>query len=1360
MDYWIRHNLFSPCYKKRNCDCVNGKCNSEDKDDGCSVNEDKDIINRDEKVDGKYNSEYKVDRKCINEDKVDGKYGISEDDEKDIINSDNSNSINLIKNNLNRINLNNNKSDQNDNNLNSNDYNNMNNNLNNNLINTNMNNNINNTTFTICMPPPNITGSLHIGHALMLTIQDTICRYKRLTNHKVLYIPGTDHAGIATQSVVIKNNPLIKTKQEFLEATHKWKNKYGNRIIEQFKRMGTSADYTKQRFTMDEQMNKSVIEAFCRLYDKGLIYRSNKIVNWCSKLQTVLSDIEVDHVDVLPNGKVNVDGVEYEFGKIYVFKYPCLLEGCGSNLNSGSINGDNGDVNSGDVSEISKGMNDEGGNNTNIGSGMDSGNVHSMEIKVNSRTGIYNSTNNSTSNQYIATDNYKTIKDINNNTNNNNNNNIIYLIVGTTRPETILGDTALCINPQDKRYTSLKCTPINPITKKPLKLIHDTSVDIEMLQGVLKITPAHDPIDFEIGKTHSLPLINIFDTSNRIKIKGDYYKMTRLEARDAIIKKLKQLNLLVDILPYPQTLPICSRSGDLIEPVIKEQWFMECKNISKRVIEVVKNNEMEIYPSECKQDWYRWFESERDWCLSRQLWWGHQVPAWKYNGKWYVGRCKRDVVMSYINECVDGSVDSSIGRGDVDGCNVDGSMKCVDENCNSSVDGSMKCVGENCKNGVDEIGKNGVDGCNVDNCNTVDECNVDEIGKNENYSVDGSTSCKCNVDYCNNVDGSNCCTNNKDTPTSKDTTNNNCINTTIINNCINTTINNTTTTNINVESIYNKIEKHFIQDTDVLDTWFSSGLWPFALLGWPEDTPDFNKYFPTSLLETGKDILFFWVGRMVMLSLELTNKVPFKKVLLHGIVRDSSGRKMSKSIGNVIDPLYLIDGYGNMNEEIRIGNMNEKIRIGNDSRDSKICEKNIKVNEKIKMSNDSNMNDSGDNSVSDSRIDSNIKLSEIDNKICDNRVNEKIKMSNDNKNTSVSSKNILLQDYPNGIPPCGADALRFTLLSYVNGIHDIKLDIERVKGYRKFCNKIWNASKFVDNCIKGFNIIDNKNGISYNENNNISIDNIINSKDKIYYSKDESGNRDTKDINNGISYNENNNIIIDNIINSKDTNNDNSINSKDTNNDNLINSKDIKNISIDNTNIKNISIENIIKNISIDNIIIDNDILINWIINKRNKMILNTIQSLDSYNFMSATQAIHQFFLYDYCDIYIEVVKKMKRREYIKVLYDIFIDCLKIFSMYMPFISEEIYSKYSNNSKRDGINGNSGKTNINGIEINCNSSNYNGNSGKRDSILSNEVNSNYNINTSSNYNTINTININNTNSTNNNTNKDNTIKKH
>ncbi|KAM0679721.1 hypothetical protein GINT2_002131 [Glugoides intestinalis] len=670
--------------------------------------------------------------------------------------------------------------------------------------------------FVMCVPPPNITGSLHIGHAMMIAIEDCIVRYKRINGYEVLYLPGLDHAGIATQNVVMKSLGRIVDRETFMKAAFEWSDKYKDRICEQFDRVGASLDYSRKVFTLDEKVSKSVSIAFCQLYKKGLIYRDNKIVNWCGKLKTTLSDLEVNYKDVDGGSIIEVDGGKYKVGVLYYIKY------------------------------------------------------------------------------YLTKKKTVDIKELSGSP---------YVIIATTRPETILGDSAICINPDDSRFrdvesifregavpdvlnekyrkeasdekqgptggnaeneemkaekknkykvnkdikedTRLKSAEyfaVNPLTLEPLPVIFDSQADLSFGTGILKVTPCHDPVDFRLGKKHSLEFKKITNEENRITHEK-YNGMMRFEARKAIVEDLEKMGFLIKVEDHPQILPFCSRSNDIIESVVKEQWWCDCKGMADKAMEAVKKGEIDIQPVEARNVWFRWLENIKDWCLSRQLWWGHRIPAYKTmkDGKeaWIVVETEEEAI---------------------------------------------------------------------------------RISKEEGSRFLG-------------------------------------------------------------------------QDDDVLDTWFSSGLWPFSTLGWPENTPDFERYFPTTLLETGSDILFFWVARMAMLSYELTGKRPFDKVFLHGIVRDAHGRKMSKSVGNVIDPLYVIDG-------ISLDEMIENLKNGNlDPREMRRA------------------------------IDA------------------------------------LKKDFPNGIPKCGADALRFTLLSYTNGMKDINLDILRVQGYSRLCNKLWNAYKFVSSAI-------------------------------------------------------------------------------------------------------------------------------------------------------------------------------------------------------------------------------------------------------------------------------------------------------
>ncbi|KAG5859926.1 valyl-tRNA synthetase [Encephalitozoon hellem] len=752
--------------------------------------------------------------------------------------------------------------------------------------------------YVIPIPPPNVTGNLHIGHAMMVSIQDTLCRYKRMCGHEVLYIPGTDHAGIATQNVVSKQmekEGVRADRETFLRKAWEWKERHGSRIYEQFKRLGTSVDFSRERFTLDPGMSEAVVDAFVSLYEKGLIYRELKIVNWCGKLSTTISDLEVNHEEIPPNTYLQVDGGKYEFGVIYHFMYPITTDKkfSGDHLSLPTIE------------------------------------------------------------------------------------------VATTRPETILGDTAICVNARDRRFNPEGIKKIfgdavcgndvygvNPLTKEVIPIVFDDYADMSFGTGVVKITPAHDANDFDVSKRHGIPCKIVFDEQNKVTIEGEFKGMKRFEARKAVVSRLKDIGLFVEKKGYSQVIPRCSRSNDIIEPVIKSQWWLDCKEMAKRAIEAVEDGRIKILPEGAERQWYRWLENIRDWCLSRQLWWGHRIPAYRTpSGKWYVGKTKADAFSKMKNECLESA------------------------------------------------------------------CDFEE----------------------------------------------------------------------------------FCQDEDVLDTWFSSGLWPFATLGWPKRTDDFLRYYPSTLLETGSDILFFWVARMVMLGLELTGRVPFSQVFLHGIVRDAHGRKMSKSLGNVIDPIFVIDGCSleKLISTMRSGNLDEK--------------------------------------------------------------------------EMKRAESVLKQDFPNGIPRCGADALRFTLLSYTSGMKDINLDVLRVEGYRRFCNKIWNAHKFV----------------------RMMVDEVV-----------DGSNQETADKRKYEKY-----------------------------------------------------------------ILSPNDLLapsgqgpIEWILKKRNETVETIQRMLDSFNFMAATQAIHQFFIYDLCDVFIEVVKKNKNKRYISTLLSVFVDSMKMLHPFMPFITEEVFSNYFDGS--------------------------------------------------------------------------------
>eukprot|EP01102_Stenamoeba_stenopodia_P012148 TRINITY_DN379_c0_g1_i2.p1 TRINITY_DN379_c0_g1~~TRINITY_DN379_c0_g1_i2.p1 ORF type:complete len:1044 (-),score=309.33 TRINITY_DN379_c0_g1_i2:162-3293(-) len=557
--------------------------------------------------------------------------------------------------------------------------------------------------FVIVIPPPNVTGSLHLGHALTNSIQDALVRWNRMKGVRALWVPGTDHAGIATQVVVekrlYKERGLTRRdlgREDFIKEVWKWKQEYGDRITSQLRRIGSSLDWSRETFTMDEVRSRAVNEAFVRLYEKGMIYRDTRIVNWCCKLNTAISDIEVDTIELNEPTFLSVpnhDG-QYQFGVLVHFAYK----------------------------------------------------VADSDDEI---------------------------------------------IIATTRVETMLGDTAIAINSKDERYKHLHGKHVvHPFCNRNIPIITDDElVDMSFGTGAVKVTPAHDPNDFKCGKRNNLQFITIFNDDGTINENGGEFKgMKRYDARNAVLEKLKEKGLYRETKPNPMVLGVCSRSKDIIEPMIKPQWWVSCKEVAARSVKAVKDGELEIIPTWHKDTWYRWLENIQDWCISRQLWWGHRIPAYlvKIAGK--------DTNVNDPNSWV-------VAR-------------------------------------------------------TREEALAAAAAK---FGVDAST--------------------------------------------------------IQLE-----------QDEDVLDTWFSSGLFPFSVFGWPDETEDFKTFYPTSCLETGHDILFFWVARMVMMGLSLTDKLPFTRVLLHAMVRDAHGRKMSKTLGNVIDPIDVIEGItlAQLQETLLKGNLDPK----------------------------------------------------------------------------------------------------------------------------------------------------------------------------------------------------------------------------------------------------------------------------------------------------------------------------------------------------------------------------------------------------------------------------------------------------
>ncbi|KAM7190041.1 tRNA synthetases class I (I, L, M and V) domain containing protein [Naviculisporaceae sp. PSN 640] len=619
-------------------------------------------------------------------------------------------------------------------------------------------------SFVIVVPPPNVTGALHMGHALGNSLQDLMIRYNRQKGKTTLWLPGCDHAGIATQSVVEKM--LWKRKKQtrhdlgrdkFIDLVHEWKDEYHEKINNAFRKMGCSLDWTREAFTMDENFSAAVTEVFVKFHEEGIIYRANRLVNWDSTLTTALSNLEVDNEELSGRTLLDVPGYErkVEFGIIVHFKYP-----------------------------------------------------------------IENSD--------------ETIE------------------VATTRPETMLGDSGIAVHPEDPRYTHLVGKfAVHPfIPGRRLPIVADTYVDREFGTGAVKLTPAHDPNDFNLGVAHKLEFINILTDDGLINENGGPYQgQKRFDVRYSIQEDLKKLGLYVDKKDNPMVVPRSERTKDIVEPIMKPQWWVKMSDLAGDAIKAVQTGEIKIRPESAEKSFLNWMAGINDWCISRQLWWGHQCPVYHVlfegeegeqssENRWFAGRTE------------------------------------------------------------------------------------EEARDKANKAWPGKTF-------------------------------------------------------------------KLVRDEDVLDTWFSSGLWPFATLGWPNDTPDLSRLFPTSVLETGWDIIPFWVARMIFLSIKLTGKVPFSEVFCHSLIRDSDGRKMSKSLGNVIDPLDVIRG-------IELQALHDKLLTGN------------------------------------------LAAAEV-------------------KKATAYQKTA----FPQGIPECGADALHFSLIAYTTGGGDINFDVKVIHAYRRFCNKIWNASKYV-----------------------------------------------------------------------------------------------------------------------------------------------------------------------------------------------------------------------------------------------------------------------------------------------------------
>jgi valyl-tRNA synthetase len=537
------------------------------------------------------------------------------------------------------------------------------------------------------MPPPNVTGKLHMGHAMFVTLQDIMTRYQRARGRPTLWLPGTDHAGIATQMVVEKRlaqegkDRRTMCREAFEKEVWSWKTEYGGAITQQLRRLGASCDWSRERFTLDDGLSEAVREAFIRLYEKGLVYRGSYLVNWSPNMQTAVSDLEVEYSE--------------EPGTLFYFKYPVAADGEG-----------------------------EGGGEPS------------------------------------------------------------FLPIATTRPETILGDTALAVHPEDPRYSQLigkeAVVPLSGGRKIPI--IGDEYVDREFGTGALKITPGHDVNDYEIGKRRGLGIINIMNDDGSLNAAaGKYAGMERFKAREELWRDMEEAGLVIKEEAHTSRVPRSQRGGEIVEPLVREQWFVKMEGLAKPALDVVKSGEVAIVPERFEKIYYNWLENIKDWCISRQLWWGHRIPVWYVVG----------------------------GGGDRE-----------DEERQGSGDGG-----------------------------TTKSDNKFIVARSEAEALT-----KAQAEYGPNV--------------------------------------------------------VLQQESDVLDTWFSSGLWPFSTLGWPNSAPDFDQFYPTNVMETGHDILFFWVARMMMMGIEFTGKPPFSTIYLHGLVRDEKGRKMSKSLGNVVDPVETIGQYG------------------------------------------------------------------------------------------------------------------------------------------------------------------------------------------------------------------------------------------------------------------------------------------------------------------------------------------------------------------------------------------------------------------------------------------------------------------
>ncbi|RZF33102.1 hypothetical protein LSTR_LSTR009831 [Laodelphax striatellus] len=828
--------------------------------------------------------------------------------------------------------------------------------------------------FVMVIPPPNVTGSLHLGHALTNAVEDTLTRWHRMKGRTTLWNPGCDHAGIATQVVVEKKlwREEGKTRHDvgrdkFIEKVWQWKHEKGDRIYLQLRKLGSSFDWDRAAFTMDPKLSRAVVEAFVRLHDDGDIYRSNRLVNWSCSLKSAISDIEVDKMELPGRTFLSIPGYKdkVEFGVLVSFAYKV-----------------------------------EGGSDE--------------------------------------------------------------LIVSTTRIETLFGDTAVAVHPDDPRYKHLHGKRVvHPFCKRTLPIVTDDFVDKEFGTGAVKITPAHDHNDYEVGKRHNLPFVTVID-ENGIMIGdcGKFTGMKRFDCRKEVIKALEELKLYKGTVSHAMVVPMCSRSKDVVEPLIKPQWYIKCGEMAKKAMDAVNSGELKIIPESHNKTWFHWMENIRDWCVSRQLWWGHRIPAY------------------YVT---------------------------ID-------DPSVKA------------------GTEIDNDYWVS-------GRSEQEAAEKAAK-KFGV------------------PVSK----------------------------IKLK-----------QDPDVLDTWFSSGLFPFSIFGWPDETEELKAFYPGTLLETGHDIIFFWVARMVFFGQRLLNKLPFKEILLHPIVRDAHGRKMSKSLGNVIDPMDVIAGAS-------LAHLHRQL------------------------------------------ADSNLDAAEVD-----------------------RAKAGQAKDYPQGIPECGADALRFALCAYMTQGRDINLDILRVQGYRFFCNKLWNATKFALTYLKQESTVSNQNSVS---NRNSVVQVVV---DKCRRNKSVAGN-DAITVING--YLGDNSYVNGYWLTDLDCR----LYEELASGGGFGSSQALPHINRWARHVKSFAHGSVNDGDSGD--ALERSPVDLWILSRLSAAVEACNKAFENYELPGATTACYNLWLYDLCDVYLEAIKPVfggcdaHAQEAARVtLYTVFDVGLRLLSPLMPFISEELYQR-------------------------------------------------------------------------------------